>query len=87
MELQAAGSRFSSKSTYPKFPAIIGSDGVGVIEGKTVTFDGCVTPYGAMVERTIVPKGYAPFFIELTDGFDPALAAAKPSSTLATAAP
>ena len=84
---QVSGRHFSSKATYPKFPAIIGSDGVGVIEGKTMVFGGCVSPYGAMAERTIVPKGYASIFIELTDGVNPALAAAAPSSTLASLLP
>lgn len=84
---QVSGRHFSSRSTYPKFPAIVGSDGVGVIEGKTMVFGGCVTPYGAMAERTLVPKGYASLFLELTDGVDPALAAAAPSSTLASLLP
>ncbi|HVN80318.1 MAG TPA: zinc-binding alcohol dehydrogenase family protein [Terriglobia bacterium] len=85
--VQVSGRHFSSKSAYPKLPAIIGSDGVGLIDGKTMTFGGCVTPYGAMAEKSIVPKGYASFFMELADSLDPALAAAVPSSTLASLLP
>ena len=84
---QVSGRHFSSKSTYPKFPSIVGGEGVGIIEGKTMAFGGCVTPYGAMAEKTIVPKGYTSLFLELADGDDPAEIAAVPGSTLASLLP
>jgi NADPH:quinone reductase-like Zn-dependent oxidoreductase len=86
-KVQASGRHYASKWAYPKLPAVIGGEGVGVIEGKVVTFGGCISPYGALAEKTVVPQGYAAFFLEIGDGVDPALVAAMPSSILASLLP
>jgi NADPH2:quinone reductase len=84
---QASGRHFSSRATFPGFPAVVGGDGVGRLDGKLIVFGGCAPPHGALAEKTIVPKAYAPFFMELADGVDPALAAAMPSSMLTSLLP
>jgi|SRR5580658_6020753 NADPH:quinone reductase-like Zn-dependent oxidoreductase len=50
---QASGKHYSSKAHFTSLPAIVGGDGVGVIDGKTVAFGGCTAPYGAMADKTL----------------------------------
>ena len=79
----ASGKHYSSKSLYPQFPAIVGSDGIGVTaEGKTVAFGRIRAPYGAFAERTVA--GYT---IPVPDGIDAARASAIPSSVLTSLLP
>ena len=41
----------------PPLPSVVGTDGVGRLEdGTRVYFDACVSPYGSMAERTVVPR-------------------------------
>jgi NADPH2:quinone reductase len=84
---QAAGTHYSSRATYPTLPAVIGGDGVGLIDGTLRAFGACVPPFGAMAERTIVPKAYASYFLDVPSGVDLALAAAMPASMLASLLP
>ena len=52
----ASGSHFASPR---EFPAVCGSDGVGHLDGGTrVFFGGPRRPYGAMAERTVVPRAF-----------------------------
>lgn len=52
----AAGSHYASPR---EFPAICGSDGVGRLDdGTRVFFGGPRRPYGAMAERTVVPRAF-----------------------------
>jgi len=51
-----AGSHYASPRVLP---FICGMDGVGRLEsGERVFFGGCRTPYGAMAQRTVVPKAF-----------------------------
>lgn len=81
-----SGRHYGSNSIYSKFPAVVGNDGIGIIEGKLMAF-GCMPPYGSMAEKTVVQKGYVSLFMELGDGVDPALVAAMPSSILTSLLP
>jgi NADPH2:quinone reductase len=52
----ASGSHYA---TPPSLPFICGTDGVGHLDdGRRVFFGGCRPPYGAMAQRTVVPKGF-----------------------------
>jgi NADPH:quinone reductase-like Zn-dependent oxidoreductase len=79
----ASGKHYSSKSLYPLFPAVVGSDGIGVTaEGRTVAFSRIRSPYGAFAEKTVA--GYT---IPIPDGIDVARASAMPSSILTSLLP
>jgi NADPH2:quinone reductase len=52
----ASGSHYA---TPHKLPFICGTDGVGHLDdGRRVFFGGCRPPYGAMAQRTVVPKAF-----------------------------
>jgi NADPH:quinone reductase-like Zn-dependent oxidoreductase len=52
----ASGSHYA---TPRSLPFICGTDGVGHLDdGRRVFFGGCRPPYGAMAQRTMVPKGF-----------------------------
>lgn len=68
------GSHYSSPRALPFVP---GTDGVGRLDdGQRVFFGGCRPPYGAMAQRTVVPKA---FIFPVPDGLDDELAAALPN--------
>jgi len=70
----AGGSHYASPRAVP---FICGIDGVGQIDdGRRVFFGGCRPPYGAMAQRTVVPRA---FVFPVADGLDDALAAALPN--------
>jgi NADPH2:quinone reductase len=67
----AAGSHFASPRD---FPVVCGTDGVGHLEdGTRVFFGGPRRPYGAMAERTVVPRE---FCFPIPEALDDATAAA-----------
>ncbi len=67
----AAGSHFASPR---QFPVVVGSDGVGNLDdGTRVFFGGARRPYGAMAERTVVPRA---FCFPIPDKLDDVTAAA-----------
>jgi NADPH:quinone reductase-like Zn-dependent oxidoreductase len=52
----ARGSHYASTH---ELPAVCGTDGVGHLrDGQRVFFGGCRAPYGAMAERTVVPRAF-----------------------------
>ena len=52
----ASGSHYASPR---EFPVVCGSDGVGHLsDGQRVFFGGPRPPYGAMAERTVVPRAF-----------------------------
>lgn len=52
----AGGSHYASAR---EFPLVCGSDGVGHLgDGQRVFFGGCRAPYGAMAQRTVVPRAF-----------------------------
>jgi NADPH:quinone reductase-like Zn-dependent oxidoreductase len=70
----AKGSHY--EKTYRQFPAIIGVDGVAVLENGTRVYTGSVPPYGMMAEKTAVTKGY---YVPVPHGLDDITAAALPN--------
>lgn len=69
--LKASGKHYLTKATLPR---VVGGDGVGRLsDGRRVFFDTIVDPYGAMAERTLVPRESV---LEIADGVDGAVAAA-----------
>lgn len=70
----AGGSHYASPRQYP---FICGTDGVGFLDdGRRVFFGGCRPPYGAMAERTVVPKA---FTFPVPDALNDETAAAIPN--------
>jgi NADPH:quinone reductase-like Zn-dependent oxidoreductase len=70
----ANGAHYASPK---EFPVVCGTDGVGTLEdGTRVFFGGARRPFGAMAERTVVPRAFCfPVPAELSDE----LAAALPN--------
>ncbi|GAA4607848.1 NADPH2:quinone reductase [Actinoplanes octamycinicus] len=68
----AAGTHYASRRYTAQLPAIPAFDGVGTLpDGTLVGFGNPRLPYGALAERTVVPRGsWAP----IPDGIDPATA-------------
>jgi NADPH:quinone reductase-like Zn-dependent oxidoreductase len=70
----AAGSHYASPRDLP---VVCGTDGVGDLEdGTRVFFGGARRPYGAMAERTVVPRA---FCFPVPSGLDDDKAAALPN--------
>ena len=79
----ASGRHYSSKTLFPQFPAIVGSDGIGITEeGHLVGFGKIQAPYGAFAEKTS-----AAHTVPIPEGIDPAKAAAIPRSALTSLLP
>jgi NADPH:quinone reductase-like Zn-dependent oxidoreductase len=82
-KVTASGTHYSSQKMFPQFPAIIGSDGIGITaDGRMVGFRGIKSPYGAFAE--IAAAGH---ITPIPDGIDPARAAAMPRSALTSLLP
>jgi len=72
--LMASGSHYAS---FREFPVVCGIDGVGTLDdGTRVFFGGPRKPFGAMAERTVVPRMLC---FPVPDGMDDATAAALPN--------
>jgi len=70
----ASGSHYASPR---KLPCVCGSDGVGHLQdGQRVFFGGPRAPYGAMAERTVVPRA---FTFPIPENVDDETAAALPN--------
>lgn len=79
----ASGKHYSSNTLFPQFPAIVGSDGVGLTEdGRLVGFRRIDPPYGAYAEKVV-----ATHIIPIPNGVDPAKATAIPPSALTSYLP
>jgi NADPH:quinone reductase-like Zn-dependent oxidoreductase len=84
-KMMAEGSHFASQQFLSTLPAIVGFDGIGMLEdGRLVGFGGVKAPYGAMAERTIIPEGY---FVPIPAEVDAVTAAALPASALTSLFP
>jgi NADPH:quinone reductase-like Zn-dependent oxidoreductase len=68
----ADGTHYAGGAMMPELPAIPCFDGIGRLpDGQVVGFGNPRAPYGALAERTVVPRGnHAP----IPDGIDPATA-------------
>jgi NADPH:quinone reductase-like Zn-dependent oxidoreductase len=70
----ASGSHYASTQDLP---FVCGTDGVGHLDdGRRVFFGGTRSPYGAMAQRTVVPKA---FTFPVPDGLSDEVAAALPN--------
>ncbi len=68
----AAGTHFASRQYTAQLPAIPAFDGIGALpDGTLVGFGNPRPPYGALAEKTVVPKGS---YVPITEGIDPAVA-------------
>jgi NADPH:quinone reductase-like Zn-dependent oxidoreductase len=84
-KMMAEGTHFASQQFLSTLPAIVGFDGIGLLEdGGLVGFGGAKAPYGAMAEKTVVPKEYT---VPVPDGIDAVTAAAMPASALTSLFP
>jgi NADPH:quinone reductase-like Zn-dependent oxidoreductase len=70
----AAGSHYASPKNLP---VVCGTDGVGCLDdGQRVFFGGARPPYGAMAQRTVVPRAYV---FPVPDSISDETAAALPN--------
>jgi NADPH:quinone reductase-like Zn-dependent oxidoreductase len=68
----AAGTHYASQQYIAQLPAIPAFDGVGTLpDGTVVGFGNPRQPYGALAEKTVVPKGA---YVPVAEGIDPAIA-------------
>ena len=81
----AEGTHFASQQFLSTLPAIVGFDGIGLLEnGRLVGFGGVKAPYGSMAEKTVVPKAYT---VPVPEGMEAVTAAAMPASALTSLFP
>jgi NADPH2:quinone reductase len=81
----AKGSHYASRQFIPNLPAIVGFDGIGMLDdGQLVGFGGMRPPYGAMAERAVIPQMR---YVPVPDGVDAVTAAALPASALTSLFP
>jgi len=68
----AAGAHYASQQYTAQLPAIPAFDGIGALpDGTLVGFGNPRRPYGALAEKTVVPKGA---YMPIAEGIDPAIA-------------
>jgi NADPH:quinone reductase-like Zn-dependent oxidoreductase len=68
----AAGTHYASQKYIAQLPAIPAFDGIGALpDGTVVGFGNLRPPYGALAEKTVVPKGA---YVPIPEGIDPAIA-------------
>jgi NADPH:quinone reductase-like Zn-dependent oxidoreductase len=76
----ARGSHYASHQFLPTLPAIVGFDGIGMLDdGELIGFGGIKPPYGAMAEKVVIPQTNQ---FPVPEGIDAATAAAVPGSAL-----
>lgn len=84
-QMIARGQHFASRQFLSELPTIVGLRGVGErSDGQLVGFSSSKAPYGAMAEKTVVPKEST---ILIPDGISAETAAALPSSALTSLFP
>jgi NADPH:quinone reductase-like Zn-dependent oxidoreductase len=68
----AAGTHYASRQYLTQLPAIPAFDGIGALpDGTLVGFGNPRSPYGALAEKTVVPKGA---YMPIAEDIDPAIA-------------
>jgi NADPH2:quinone reductase len=68
----AAGTHYASRQYIAQLPAIPAFDGIGALpDGTIVGFGNPRPPYGALAEKTVVPKGA---YMPIAEDIDPAIA-------------
>ena len=84
-KMMADGSHYASQQFLSTLPAIVGFDGIGMLEdGRLVGFGGVKAPYGAMAEKTVIPEGH---HVPIPEGVDAVTAAALPASAITSLFP
>ncbi len=79
------GNHFASNQLLRQLPAIVGLDGIGMLEnGTLIGFGGLKSPYGAFAEKTVIQDGY---YVPIPEGVDAVTAAALPASALTSLFP
>ena len=77
----AAGTHYASQQYNAQLPAIPAFDGIGALpDGTLVGFGNPRRPYGALAEKTVVPKGA---YLPIAEGIDPAIATVLGTATAA----
>ncbi|MFG1824067.1 zinc-binding alcohol dehydrogenase family protein [Microbispora bryophytorum] len=77
----AAGTHYAGEKYIGRFPVIPAFDGVGALpDGTLVGFGGIRLPYGALAEKTVVPRGS---YVPIPEGVDPAVASVMASAVTA----
>jgi NADPH:quinone reductase-like Zn-dependent oxidoreductase len=78
-KMMADGSHYDS---FHQLPAVVGLDGMGVLEDGTRVYCGAPRPpYGTMAEKTVVPRA---FCLLVPDAVDDLTAAALPNPALSS---
>jgi NADPH:quinone reductase-like Zn-dependent oxidoreductase len=86
--MTVGGDHYASRHLFPRFPAVVGHSGVGVLaDGTLVTFGGTRPPYGTMAELAVVPGEHQQFVAPVPEGVEAAVAAALPASALTSLLP
>jgi NADPH2:quinone reductase len=68
----AAGTHYASQQYIAQLPAIPAFDGIGALpDGTIVGFGNLRPPYGALAEKTVVPKGA---YMPIAEDIDPVIA-------------
>ena len=73
----AAGRFYAGK---PPLPSVMGREGVGMLDGERVYFDGPISPFGSMAERALIDPAST---MRVPDGVDDGVAVALGISGLA----
>jgi NADPH2:quinone reductase len=73
----AAGRFYAGK---PPLPSVMGREGVGMLDGERVYFDGPIAPFGSMAERALIDPRHT---TRVPDGLDDGVAVALGISGLA----
>lgn len=82
-KITASGKHYGSRTLFPRFPAIAGTDGAGLTaDGRSVVFGKIRPPYGAFAE-----KAAAGYVLPIPEGVDAIHAAAMPSAVLTSLLP
>jgi NADPH:quinone reductase-like Zn-dependent oxidoreductase len=67
---KASGTFYTGRASLP---TVVGTDGVGSVDGRRVYFDVAVPPFGSMAEEALVPEDVQ---FDVAEGVDDAVAAA-----------
>lgn len=82
VELFLASGRFYE--AFSQLPAVVGREGVGFLDGARGYFPSCLSPFGAMAQRTLIDPAR---FVRLSDDVDDGTAVALGTSGVAAWVP
>ena len=64
----------------PTYPSVVGHEGVGILDGRRVYFNGPIAPYGSMAQQVLLAPERT---VELPDGIDDGAAVALGTAGMA----